>query len=136
MALHENVWIVTGAAAPVIALANLVAINDSIGMSHALARARGVATHPYDIRNAKIATRSRKAVSGVAYSNLSLQAVMLFLALASLSVGYDIVAPLCAAVVEPMGLILLILAAIFADDMRLFGARVKLPDPADQAQIQ
>jgi len=42
MTLHESFWVVTGAAAPVIALTNLVAINDALSIRQALLMA------PYD----------------------------------------------------------------------------------------
>lgn len=112
MTLHESFWVVTGAAAPVIALTNVVAINDALSVRQTLLMAP-YDTWPDDVKaffakSQTVLLRKSLIPSAV---NLLLQASVLSIALLGLSNGQDLVPTSVIAILEGLGIIICAVAA-------------------------
>jgi hypothetical protein len=106
---HESFWIAVAAAAPVVALAAIVAFTDIAGIS-------GGRRAPGDTDPDVIKLGRRLLWSGYAtgLGNVLLQAVMLLLALLSLAAGHDQAPLIVAEVTTPLGVLLLLVASVLA----------------------
>lgn len=109
MAYHEGFWIAVAAAAPVVALAAIVAFADIAGIS-------GGRRGPPDTDSRIISIGRGVLWSGYAAGlvNVLLQAVMLLLALLSLAAGHDQAPLIIAEIMAPLGILLLLIAGMLA----------------------
>lgn len=115
MSFHENLWVATAAAAPVIALAAVIVASDMFNGQRQLARTAFPAGH------AEKVARLLNGQLWVVALTLALQVSMLLEALWCLAAGYDrwsIVAPVIA---EPLGVVLLLASAIVTSRLRFLG---------------
>jgi hypothetical protein len=107
MTFHENFWVVAGAAAPVIALANLVALNDALFLRQAMLMAPHEAWTD-DVKDFFLASQRRLLLLSLIPSaaNLLLQAAVLSIALAGLAEDQNPVPSLLVAVLEGIGIVI------------------------------
>lgn len=114
MAVNTNFWLVAGAAAPIIALANQVTLTESWGALEFFREAErrnpkgpihGVA------RTGRIAT-GRSYLVG--YVNTGIQALALTFALSSLEVGRDVVSLTLVGLMEALGLVAVFFTALYS----------------------
>jgi hypothetical protein len=125
VASHESFWIAVAAAAPVIALAAIVALTDT-------ARAAGLDRYAPDgadpdlIRAAQKLLRSGYAAGLV---NIVLQAVTLLLALLSLAAGHDQAPLIVAEITAPFGIFLLFAGGMIAIALRIAAGYIERGGP-------
>lgn len=110
MALHTNVWIVAGTAAPVIALANVVTVSDFWGLLGALARSGAPRAESAAERSVLL-----YMLSGI---NLFAQALVMLWALLSLDWNRDVVSPIWPIVITFIGLLLVLFTTLLASGLR------------------
>jgi hypothetical protein len=115
MAFQSDFWVAAAAAAPVIALANVVTIGDSLGFLYDFPDvAEDVAILNRGKRRGQIERRAveftesvRRAVLVASIANLVLQALALLACLISLGVGSSAIVAIPVIIVEVLGLLLL-----------------------------
>jgi hypothetical protein len=112
MTFHETFWVVAGAAAPVIALANLVAINDALFLRQAMLMAPHEGWTD-DVKAFFLASQLRLLLMSLVPSaaNLLLQAVILSIALAGLAEDQNLAPSLLVAVLEGIGIMICAITA-------------------------
>lgn len=119
MAFHETFWVAAAAAAPIIALANQVTLNDLPEMRAIFKFAQDTSPpgEAHDIAKSGHRTATRLYVAGTLI--LCVQAVLLFVALGSLAYGTDRYSPLVVTFGEGLGLL-----AVGATTIYFGGVRV------------
>jgi hypothetical protein len=113
VAYHEAFWIAVAAAAPVVALAAIVAYTD-------LGRIIGRRPEPGRANPASFKTLAEVLVTGmaVAWINVVLQAVTLLLALLSLAADHDQAPLIIAEITTPLGIFLLLVSGVIGGTLR------------------
>jgi hypothetical protein len=113
VALHESFWVVAGAAAPVIALAEIVSLGDAYrGLAESRMMLLTASTKDFDRlwREMRPTDTKRRRGFRAGQLNMLLQVAILALALASLEVRRD-VGPLgIITIVQPIGIFLLFIS--------------------------
>jgi hypothetical protein len=111
MAIHTDFWVVVGTAAPVIALANLVAIGDGWGLREAFSHWAKPQTEVQ--RNwVRQGIRAGIRVYLIGTGNLVVQAFIIAAALTSLESGKDKFPTALAVPVESLGIVACLLSAV------------------------
>jgi len=98
MTYHESFWLATGAAAPVIALAAVVALSDAL-------QTERDAKSPYGIWAASWGTAT--VTSMISILNVIVQAALLAVSLSALAYGQNVMPPWVAIVLAVGGILLL-----------------------------
>ena len=120
MAFHENFWVVTGTAAPVIALANIVAIGDFWSLRDTFIAA---ISHPNE-ELARAGIRKAYVIYTVATVNMVIQAAMIYAALQSLSEGRNYTSPWKASIAESLGILACLYSALVTARWKDLGRRM------------
>lgn len=127
VAYHDSLWVTVGAAAPVIALAAIVAVSDLSGAQGTL---RDIAYRYVDPITREpdqgptgaavwyVLTSWRRWGNSFAGINIALQMAMLAVALVSLSNTSNLVSPIVPEIVLPLGVFLLFMSTRVANLIR------------------
>jgi hypothetical protein len=118
MAFNETFWVVAGTSAPVIALANLLAVGDGWSLRYSF-EIFGLNTKTDPLRQViRAGTRAGDWLFFVGAVNPILQAGVLLIALASIDDGVDMIPPRPILLVEFFGIAASALCAAFAAKWR------------------
>lgn len=112
--MHDSFWVVAGAAAPVIALAEIVSLGDAAqGRTETLVTLLAVSKEKeqHYLDETKPVDKRRRRATRTGQLNMLLQVAILALALASLAVSRDVVPLVIVTIVQPIGLFLLLVSA-------------------------
>jgi hypothetical protein len=118
MAFHDTFWVAAAAAAPVIALANQVTLNDLPRMRAIFKSAQDTSPpgEAQDLAKSGLRTATRVNLAGTLI--LSVQGVMLLVALGSLAYGRDSFSPLVVTLGEGLGLLAVGATALYFGSVR------------------
>jgi hypothetical protein len=123
VAYHEAFWVVIGAAAPVVALAVIVSLPDSLTLAGQADMDRGV-NALREAANGVYRLAARIFVTGLI--NMLLQAGLLAVSLVSIEDGANCVPPWTAITATVGGIVLLGVASVMTVNTNLYRKRLKL----------
>jgi hypothetical protein len=112
MAFHESFWVVAGTAAPIIALANLVAIGDGWGLSESFSPHY---VKPQTEDQWKLVRKGKRAAFWIYFiglCNLLVQSLIVFAALTSLEDGKNQLPTALAVSIETVGILACLFSAL------------------------
>lgn len=129
MSFHESFWVTVGAAAPVLALASVVSITDLMGARDQISRSLPTSSPARDsARLDSTITRAGRLLIWaylVAVINGALQMVALSMALQSLADGNNVVPPIVAGIVAPLGILLLLVSISMTVKLRIIQRQLR-----------